>query len=47
MTPHASMWTRGSLEKRWDGIAANVVAALEGRAGDLTHVVQRPASARA
>ena len=43
MTPHASMWTHSSLEKRWDGIAANLVAALEGRAPrDLAHVVRRP-----
>lgn len=39
MTPHASCWSREMLERRWDAIAANVVAALDGDLGALTHVV--------
>lgn len=41
MTPHASCWTREMLERRWDGIAANVRKALAGDVDGLQNVVRR------
>ncbi len=41
MTPHASCWSSEMLERRWDGIAANLRAAVIGDIGALTHVVWR------
>ena len=40
MTPHASCWSREMLARRWDGIAANLRAAVLGEMRALTHVVR-------
>lgn len=44
MTPHASCWSREMLERRWDGIASNLRAAVAGDTGSLRNVVRPAAS---
>ena len=41
MTPHAAIWTKGMLERRWTVIAQNIEAIAVGSTGSLQHVVRQ------